>query len=74
MPSRPQGLAFSSGHTATVEAMRLSRRSRFASLFKFFRRHLHGVPARHERGEADGKLQKCVGHAGLQHDSTGPVL
>ena len=46
----------------------------FASLFKFFRRHLQGVPARHERGEADGKLQKCVGHAALQHDSTGPVL
>ena len=37
---------------------------RFASLVKFFRRHPHGVPASHEGGEGDGKLQKCVGHAG----------
>ena len=49
----------------------------FASPFEFFRRHLQGVPARHERGEGNGKFQKRVkhvGHAALQHGSTGPVL
>ena len=48
-----------------------------ASLFEFFRRHLQGVPARHERGEGDGKFQKRVkkvGHAAFQHGGTGPVL
>jgi|SRR4029077_19281853 hypothetical protein len=40
---------------------------RFALLFKCFCRHVHGVPARHERGEADGKLQKRVKNV---HQST----
>jgi hypothetical protein len=31
-----------------------------ASLFKFFRRNVQGVPASHECGEADGKLQKNI--------------
>ena len=49
----------------------------FASLFEFFRSHLQGVPARHERGEGDRKFKKSVknvGHAALQHGSTSPVL
>jgi len=46
-------------------------------MFEFFRSHLQGVPARHERGEGDHKFQKSVknaDHAALQHGSTGPVL
>jgi hypothetical protein len=46
----------------------------FASPATFFRRHAQGVPASHEGGEADGKLQKRFCHAALQHGSTGPVL
>ena len=45
-----------------------------ASLFKFFRRDVQGVPASHVCGEADGKLQKNIYQSAITFSGNKPSV